>query len=305
MSTAESAALAVEQVRISYGSTVAVDAVTFNARPGAVTALLGPNGAGKTSLIEACVGLRRITSGAISVLGRSHRRLTSRDRARVGVMLQDGGLPMGLTPVRALSDRARLYDSPADVAALCAQLGIETTGSIRSLSGGEFKRVALAMALVGNPDLVFLDEPAAGLDPWGRDLMLTVIDALRMRGTAVLLTSHMLDDVEKIADHVVIMNRGVVVANASVASLTHQQHEAVTFSGPMHVNLSSLLQALPSGSTAKEVGPGRYMVSTNSETVNPSTLATITAWCAQHDVIARELSVGRQTLEDVYRNLTS
>ena len=101
------------------------------------------------------------------------------------------------------------------------------------------------------------------------------------------------------------MNRGNVVANASVESLTHQQHEVVTFSGPLHLDLSSLLLALPLGSTGKEVGPGRYMVSTNSDTVNPSTLATITAWCAQHEVVARELSVGRQTLEDVYRSLTS
>lgn len=300
-----SPALHIDQVRMAYGTTLAVDGVSFAAQPGAVTALLGPNGAGKTSVIEAAVGLRRITAGSITVLGASHRRLGPHVRSRLGVMLQDGGLPMGLSPARAIADRARLYEAPADISQLCAQLGITSSAPIRALSGGELKRVALAMALVGGPELVFLDEPAAGLDPWGRDLMLTIIDDLRRRGTAVILTSHMLDDVEKIADHIVIMNRGNVVANASVESLTHQQHEVVTFSGPLHLDLSSLLLALPLGSTGKEVGPGRYMVSTNSDTVNPSTLATITAWCAQHEVVARELSVGRQTLEDVYRSLTS
>lgn len=299
------AALECDQVRIAYGSTVAVDSVSFTAEPGAVTALLGPNGAGKTSLLESALGLRRITAGTITVLGRDHRRLTSRHRARLGVMLQEGGLPMGLSAGQAVRDRSRLYQDSLDVNQLLSGLGVRSNASIRSLSGGEHKRVALAMALVGNPDLIFLDEPAAAMDPHGRDLMLSLIDGLRRNGKAVVLTSHLLDDVEKIADRVIIMNRGVVVADGTVSSLTHQHHEAVTFTGPLHVDLSSLLLALPPGSTAKEVGPGRYMVSTNSETVNPSTLATITAWCAQHDVVTRELSVGRQTLEDVYRSLTS
>ena len=298
-------ALTIDQVRITYGRTVAVDGVSFSAQSGQVLALLGPNGAGKTSLIESVVGLRKITSGSITVLGRDHRHLRSRHRERIGVMLQDGGLPMASTAREVLRDRARLYEFPSAPDELIEQLHLNTKGSIRSLSGGEYKRVSLAVALVGNPDLVFLDEPAAGLDPAGRDLMLKVIDSLRASGKAIVLTSHLLDDVEKIADQVIIMNRGTVVANGSVTALTHQHHEAVTFTGPMHVDLSSLLLALPPGSTAKEVGPGRYLVSTNSETVNPTTLATITAWCAQHDVVAKEISVGRQTLEDVYRNLTA
>jgi ABC-2 type transport system ATP-binding protein len=299
-------ALDVERLRVSYGRLMALSGVSLRALPGEVTAILGPNGAGKTTLLETAQGLRKATSGGIRVLGRDHRRLTRRHRARVGVMLQEGGLPPALTARQAITDRGRLYQRPHDTDQLLDALDLQGRADrrIRSLSSGEARRVAFALALVGRPELVYLDEPAAGLDPHGREVINALVLSLAAAGVAIVLTTHLRDDVERIADRVVILNRGAVVADGTVDHLTHQDHEAVTFTGPLHLDLVSLLLALPAGSSAREVHPGRYLVSTNAERVSPATLATITAWCAQHDVVARELSVGRQTLTDVYLRLT-
>ena len=302
-----SPALEVAHLRLTYGSTLALDGVSLTADAGQITAILGPNGAGKTSLLEAAYGLRRVTAGTIRVLGRDHRRLERRHRAQIGVVLQDGGLPMGGRVLETLRDRAALYAQSRRPEDLLRELGLEhrARAVIRSLSGGEQRRLAMACALVGQPLLVFLDEPGAGMDPHGRAVMNTVLSNLRDRGVAIVLTSHQLDDVEQVADRVVILKSASVVASGTVDELTHAHRECVTFTGPLHLELDTLLMALPADCSAIEVSPGRYIVTGHQPHMDPLTLATVTAWCAQHDVVVRDLRVGRQTLNDVYLSLTA
>jgi ABC-2 type transport system ATP-binding protein len=210
---------AVEVVRLRrvVGGVCAVDESSWSARSGEVTAVLGPNGAGKTTTMECLEGLQRPTSGAARVLGTDPWRAPAEHRARVGVMLQDGGLPVTTTARRLLNHVARLHADPADVPALVRRLELDRVAdrSVRRLSGGERQRVALAAALVGRPEVAFLDEPTAGLDPHAR---LEVWDLVRETASraAVVVTTHSFEEAERIADHVVIMNAGRVVAEGSL-----------------------------------------------------------------------------------------
>lgn len=210
-------AVEVVGLRRDIGAVRAVDDAAWTAESGAVTAVLGPNGAGKTTTMECLEGLQRPTAGTARVLGNDPWRAPAEHRARVGVMLQDGGLPVTTTAERLLHHVARLHAAPADVPALMHRLDLTRVGgrSIRRLSGGERQRVALAAALVGHPDVAFLDEPTAGLDPHAR---LEVWDLVRETAAvaAVVVTTHSFEEAERIADHVVIMNAGRVVAQGSL-----------------------------------------------------------------------------------------
>ncbi|MDT0215209.1 ABC transporter ATP-binding protein [Rothia sp. ARF10] len=210
-------AVEVVGLRRDIGAVRAVDDASWSARSGAVTAVLGPNGAGKTTTMECLEGLQRPTSGTARVLGTDPWRAPAEHRARVGVMLQDGGLPVTTSARRLLEHVARLHASPADVAGLVERLDLGRVAdrSVRRLSGGERQRVALAAALVGRPEVAFLDEPTAGLDPHAR---LEVWDLVRetAREAAVVVTTHSFEEAERLADHVVIMNRGRVVAEGSL-----------------------------------------------------------------------------------------
>lgn len=205
----------------AYGSVVALDRATWSARSGAVTAVLGPNGAGKTTMIEMAEGLRRPDSGTVRVLGADPWHASDAHRARVGVMLQDGGLPGGTRPVRLLRHLARMFAQPADVDALVARLGINTfaTTAVRRLSGGQRQRLALAAALVGRPEVVFLDEPTAGLDPHARREVWSLITETRDAGTTVVLSTHSFEEADRLADRVVVLARGSVVADGTVAEV--------------------------------------------------------------------------------------
>ncbi|KNX37218.1 ABC transporter ATP-binding protein [Luteipulveratus halotolerans] len=220
----------VRELRHRYGSTQALDGMSWSAEHGAVTAILGPNGAGKTTMIEMAEGLRRPSEGEVRVLGCDPWHADAAHRARVGVMLQDGGLPGGTRPSRLLRHLARMYASPADVDALVARLGIgdfdRTT--MRRLSGGQRQRVALAAALVGRPDVLFLDEPTAGLDPHARRDVWRLIRETRDAGVTVVVTTHSFEEAERLADRVVVVARGRVVASGSVAEVagTHTLEES-------------------------------------------------------------------------------
>lgn len=213
-------AVEVRSLRREVGAVCAVDDASWSARQGAVTAVLGPNGAGKTTTMECLEGLQRPTSGTVRVLGADPWRATAEHRARVGVMLQDGGLPVTTTARRLLAHVASLHAAPVDVAALMTRLDLDRVGgrSIRRLSGGERQRVALAAALVGRPEVAFLDEPTAGLDPHAR---LEVWDLISQtaREAAVVVTTHSFEEAERLADHVVIMSAGRVVAEGSLVDV--------------------------------------------------------------------------------------
>ena len=286
-----------------YRSTTALDAVSLTARAGQVTALLGPNGAGKTTLVECAVGLRRLDSGRLRVLGADPVSAGPDHRAAVGVMLQDGGLPGSARPLAVLRQLAAFHRRPADVGALAERLGITAFArtTVRRLSGGQRQRLALAAALVGRPRVVFLDEPTAGLDPQSRLVVRDVVEELRDDGVAVVLTTHDLDEAARTAGHVVIVDRGRVVAAGSPPALLAGRARTVRFSAPAGIDVDSLRRALPESVTLSSSGAGGYLV---RGAVDASVLATLTAWCAGQGVMPDGLQVGAGDLEELFLELT-
>ncbi|MGO0576170.1 ABC transporter ATP-binding protein [Ornithinimicrobium panacihumi] len=208
-------------VRRSFGRTVALDGLTWGARPGEVTCVLGPNGAGKTTAVEIATGLQRPDGGTVQVLGTAPWGADAGHRARVGVMLQDGGLPQSVRPVALLRHLARLWQDPADVDALAARLGIDAyaTTPVRRLSGGQRQRVALAAALIGRPEVAFLDEPTAGLDPHARREVHAIIRETADAGTATVVTTHSFEEAERLADRIVVIVAGRAVADGTLAEV--------------------------------------------------------------------------------------
>ena len=288
-----------------YGDAVAVDGVDLVARAGEVTALLGPNGAGKTTTVECCEGLRRPDGGRVRVLGQDPWRASPALRARVGVVLQDGGLPTGARPLDVLRHVSRLHADPRDVGELASLLGLTDVRArtVRRLSGGQRQRLALACALVGRPEVLFLDEPSAGLDPQSRHAVWDLVRAEREAGVAVVLTTHDMDEAERLADAVVVVDAGRVIAAGSPAQLTGAANGAATirFSAPPCLRLDDLRLALPRTLTVTEPRPGDYLVEGD---VDPQVVASVTSWCAARDVMPQQLAVGRRSLEDVFLDLT-
>jgi ABC-2 type transport system ATP-binding protein len=284
---------------------VAVGGLTFAADRAAITALLGPNGAGKTTTIECCEGYRRPDGGLVRVLGLDPLHDGAALRPRIGVMLQEGaGLYPAARPRELLRHLARLHAHPLDVDALIERLGLGGTlrTPIRRLSGGQRQRVALAAALVGRPELVFLDEPTAGLDPQARRATWELMEQLRADGVSIILTTHLMDEVERLADHVVIVDQGRLVAEGSPSALTSDGAEGVVqFEAQPGLDVASLAAALPGPAKVTEVSGGRYLVDGQ---VTPDLLAALTSWCAARGVLAQGLQVGRRTLEDVFLELT-
>jgi ABC-2 type transport system ATP-binding protein len=299
------AALELTDLVKSYGERRAVDGLSLLVAQGQVLAMLGPNGAGKTTTIEICEGFRRADSGSVRVLGLDPVRDAAQLRPQVGVMLQDG--VGGYTGARA-GELLRLFAAyaanPLDPAELLDRVGLSASAStpVKRLSGGQTQRLSLAMALVSRPALVFLDEPTAGMDPQARRGTWDLISKLRTDGVTVVLTTHFLDEAEQLADTVVVMDAGRIVAQGSPADLTRAGAEGqIRFRAPAGLVLTSLMAALPHGTHAAEVETGRYLVTGE---VNPQLLATLTAWCAAQGVLAQDLAVERRTLEDVFLELT-
>ena len=215
-------ALSMRGVHKSFGSVRAVEGLDLTVRPGTLVAVLGPNGAGKTTAVEMCEGLRRPDSGSIRVLGLDPWRQAAALRPRIGVMLQAGGAQAAARPSEMLELVARLAAHPHDPRWLLDVLGLADAAAtpVRRLSGGQVQRLGLAMALIGRPDMLFLDEPSAGLDPQGRRLVWDLLRAARADGVTILLTTHLLDEAELLADRIVIIDRGRAVADGTPAELT-------------------------------------------------------------------------------------
>ncbi len=304
MSSGHTPAVRLRGVSKRYGSTVAVDGLDLDVQRGQVLALLGPNGAGKTTTVEMCEGFTRPDAGTIEVLGLDPIADNARLRERIGVMLQGGG---GYPAARAgemLNLVAAYSADPLDPAWLLDTLGLTDAArtTYRRLSGGQQQRLALACAIVGRPELVFLDEPTAGMDAHARLVVWELIDALRRDGVTVVLTTHQLKEAEELADRIVIIDHGSQVAAGTPAELMSTGAEGqLRFTAPRHLDLSLLLAALPEGYRAAETGPGEYLVEGD---INPQVLATVTAWCARLDVLTTDLRVEQRSLEDVFLDVT-
>ncbi len=287
-----------------FGATTAVDGIDLELPVASVLALLGPNGAGKTTTVEVCEGFLTADAGEVRVLGIDPAGAPDALRARIGVMPQGGGAYPGVRASEMLGLVAACSAHPLDTGWLLDVLGL--TGCARTpykrLSGGQQQRLALACAVVGRPELVFLDEPTAGLDPQARRLVWELIDALRRDGVAVLLTTHLMEEAESLADDVVIIDHGRVVAHGSPAVLTSAGSvQELRFRAKPGMDLTGLVRALPPEYRAVEPISGRYLVQGR---IDPGVLSTITAWCAEQGALADDVQVARRSLEDVFLELT-
>ena len=297
----DSPALEISGLVKRYGDRAVVDGLDLVAQRGQVTAVLGPNGAGKTTTIECCEGLRAPDGGTVRVLGRDPLTQARDLRPRVGVMLQDGGLPTGVRAHEMLAHVARMYAEPRDLGELTERLGLGSFArtTVRRLSGGQRQRLALAAAIVGRPEVVFLDEPSAGMDPQSRHAVWDLVRELRDEGVAVLLTTHLMDEAEDLADQVVVVDHGRVIAQGSVPSLVASADDRslrLEAAGGL-----DLAPALGAGFVVTEPRDGVYTV---TGAVDARSVAALTAWLADQDVLVTQLSVGRRTLEDVFLDLT-
>lgn len=301
---ASSAAVEVCGLVRNFAAVRAVDGLDLRMQPATVLALLGPNGAGKTTTVEMCEGFQRPDAGVVRVLGLDPIADGAALRPRVGVMPQGGGAYPGVRTAEMLGLVAACAAQPLDVGWLLDVLGLSGVARVpyKRLSGGQRQRLALACALVGRPEVVFLDEPTAGMDPQARRLVWDIIGRLRADGVSVLFTTHLMEEAEALADQVVIIDHGRVVAQGSPAELTSAGTERqLHFSTRPGLELTALRAALPAKCQASEPRPGEYLV---EGLIDPQVMATVTAWCAQQAIFPEGLRVSKRSLEDVFLELT-
>jgi ABC-2 type transport system ATP-binding protein len=299
-------AVVCHDVVIRYGATVAVDRLSFEARPGEVLALLGPNGAGKTSTVEALEGYRPVAGGTLRVLDLDPRRDHTALVARIGVMLQRGGVYPMLGSAQVLNLFARYYDDAEDPDALLDRVGLTSVRRTpwRRLSGGEQQRLALALALVGKPSVLFLDEPTAGVDPEGRMVVRDIIAAQRDAGICVILTTHELAEAERLADRVVIIDHGRKLAEGSPAALASGTADgSVRFTTEPGIDTAGLAGTLGPGAALKEERPGAYRLRPPDGVSSPVVVAALTGWLAERDLSLGDLRTG-PSLEEAYLAIT-
>jgi len=271
-------AIEVTGLRKQYGDKSAVDGLDLSIATGEVFALLGPNGAGKSTTVEILEGFRKRTAGDVSVLGHDPAKPTREWRERLGFMLQSTSDQFLLTPREAITHTGRLYPSPRDTQELLDAVGLEDKADAkpRTLSGGQRRRLDVALALVGSPELVFLDEPTTGFDPEARRQFWTLIETLREQQITVLLTTHYLDEAEHLADRIAIINDGRLAALDTPAGLRARATDSVV--------------------TWRENGTQRRAV-----TATPT--ATLRELLATHEGELEDLSVSKPSLEDVYLDI--
>lgn len=270
---------------------------------GKVTAIVGPNGAGKTTTIETCEGYRRPTTGSVRVLGLDPVADASTLRPRVGVMLQEGGVPSGARAAETLEHFAKFYRHPQRPDELAELLGLDSVRSTyRRMSGGEQQRLKFAIAIIGRPELVFLDEPTAGLDAHAKRIVWDVVAQLRANGVGIILTTHLMDDVEQLADNVVVVNQGRVVAQGSPEQLTANDCPTMTFRTLAGTDLTALRTNLPVGVTVDEAPAGTY---TMVGLAGSPALRLISDWSSAQGIDVQDINTGRRRLEDVFVELTT
>jgi ABC-2 type transport system ATP-binding protein len=287
-----------------YGDRRAVDGISLRIAPGEVFGLLGPNGAGKTSTVETLEGYRAPDAGTVRVLGLDPQADGVALRPRIGVMLQEGGLYPGVRPLEALRLFAAFYEQPDDPERLLDLVGLRHVAGtyVRRLSGGECQRLSLALALIGRPEVLFLDEPTAGMDPRARQTTWDLVRDLRAKGTTVVLTTHAMDEAEHLCDRVAIIDRGRIVTEGSPAELTSAGGEDLRFATTAGLDLPALAAALSLGAdTVAESRPGEYRIRAE---MTPELVAELAVWLRDKGYGLTELRTERATLEEVFLQLT-
>jgi ABC-2 type transport system ATP-binding protein len=301
-------AVTVDGLARSYGAVRAVRGVSFAVGRGEIFALLGPNGAGKSTTLEILEGFRGRDSGHVDVLG-----LDPGDRAsgralreRIGLVLQDIAVEPYLTVRETLARNAGYYPSPRDVGETIALVGLagHERKKVRNLSGGLKRRLDLGLGLIGDPDLLFLDEPTTGFDPGARRDAWQIVRGLRGRGTTILLTTHYMDEAQALADRVAVMSDGQVVAQGTPAELGGRDaaQTRIRFGLPRGPAAGDLPPGLASGDAAAGPGDGLFTVRTGAPT---ETLHQLTSWALARGLTLDQLTVERPSLEDVYLGLTA
>jgi ABC-2 type transport system ATP-binding protein len=301
------AAVAVTGLTMTYGDKVAVDDLSLTVARGSITAVLGPNGAGKTTTLETCEGYRKPQSGTVRVLGLDPVRDKRELLPRIGVMLQAGGAWSGVRAMEMLDHVASLHAHPLDTAMLSDRLGLGDCGRTpyRRLSGGQQQRLGLAMAVVGRPELAFVDEPTAGMDPAARRTTWAILEELRADGVTVVLTTHYLEEAERLADRVHIIDHGTLIASGSPLELTRGGSHAtirlvVTEPFPPAAP-ESLRAALGPATEVTAIDEYSLVISGPADS---TTLATVSRWCEAQGVLPESLNLGQRNLEDVFLELT-
>jgi ABC-2 type transport system ATP-binding protein len=279
-------AVEIDGLVMRYGDTLAVDDLSLTVDRGTITAVLGPNGAGKTTTLETCEGYRGPHGGRVRVLGLDPRRDRRDLLPRIGVMLQSGGAWSGVRAREMLDHVARLHAHPLDTDVLSERLG-------------------LAMALVGRPELVFVDEPTAGMDPQARRTTWELLAELRADGVTVVLTTHYMEEAERLADRVHIIDRGRLVVSGTPLELTRGGTVStirLVVTKPFPAGAPESLRArLGDATEVTQLDDVSLLVTGPADS---TTLAKVSAWCEEHDVLPETLSLGQRTLEDVFLELT-
>ena len=299
----EQPALSVRGLRHCYDSVEAVRGIDLEIAPGEIFALLGPNGAGKTTTLEILEGFTRRSGGEVRVLGVDPKLGDRQWRERIGIVLQDSQPEPELSARECLELHAGYYTKPRPVDETLAQVGLADLAGRRSdqLSGGQRRRLDVALALIGDPELLFLDEPTTGFDPAARRAMWKLVESLRSGGTTIVLTTHYMDEAERLADRIAVMAEGEIVAQGTPGSLRRSEltDAQISFTVPDGVGVRQLPAGL--GATAIE-RDGRVRVGI-SEPI--AAMFALTSWALEHGHALPDLELRRPTLEDVYLTLTT
>jgi ABC-2 type transport system ATP-binding protein len=296
-------AIDVRDLQKCYGQTVAVDGLTFNIASGEIFGLLGPNGAGKTTTVECLLGLRTADAGEICLLGMMHADQSRAIRARIGVQLQSTGLLPQLTVREQVQLFADLFPRSLAVDEVVTRVGLTEMAktATRALSGGQKQRLAVALAMINDPDLLFLDEPTTGLDPQARRALWDLVRDLRQTGKTMLLTTHYMEEAEQLCDRVAIMDHGRIIELGTPQALIHKYfHEtAIEFTAQSDVPRESLV-ALPAVSQTRFENGQVTLYSTDI----PRTMAALFELASISALAFHDMSVRQATLEDVFLKLT-
>lgn len=298
-------AIVVDHLIKAYGSTVAVNDLSFAVKPGEIFALLGPNGAGKTTTVEILEGYRVADRGLARVLGLDPRRDAAQLKPQIGVMLQQDGLYQTLRAREILSLYASFYADPEDPGELMERVGLSSVAGtrFRQLSGGQKRRLALAVAIVGKPRLLFLDEPTTGMDPQARRATWDIIQEQKGHGVTILLTTHFMDEAERLADRIAIMDGGRLIALDTPVGLTTSQSTTgteVRFRAKAGLDVVALGR-LSYARSAREESPGVYALDSGEPR---ELLVQLATYLRDAGADLAELRIGRSSLEDVFIRLT-